>query len=159
MSAGTIQSAAPADSPVSGSKRPLSEPATERAPERAHEPAPELTSEPAHEPAAEIARRVAHELHQLSSVTSRIECAVSGLMLNSSGTTPGLHRDLQSLDSLGQMLDALAQFLTDMAAQIPPDWTFDPTNAAASVKLKDLANRLANQNQENQNPDNDCEFF
>ncbi len=116
--------------------------------------------ETSQESAAEIARRVATELHQLSKVTARIECAVSGLILNSPGGASGLHHDLQSLDSLGQMLDALAQFLNDMAAQIPPGWQFDPTKAASSIKLKDLAQRLANQKQTSQSQNNDeCELF
>jgi len=110
------------------------------------------------ESAAEIARRVATELQQLSLVTARIECAVGGLILNSSGSASGLHQDLQSLDSLGQMLDALAQFLNDMASQIPQDWQFDPTKAASSLKLKDLAQRLSNQEQTPQN-NSDCELF
>lgn len=113
-----------------------------------------------HESAAEIARRVASELQQLSTVTARIECAVSGLILNSPGSTAGLHRDLQSLDSLGQMLDALAQFLNDMATQIPPNWQFDPTKAASAIKLKDLAQRLVNQkNEAATTRANDCDFF
>lgn len=119
------------------------------------------------EPAAEIARRVATELQQLSSVTARIECAVNGLILNSSTGTSGLHPDLQSLDSLGQMLEGLAQFLNDMATQIPSDWQFDPTKAASSLKLKDLAQRLGTQKQSNQTQNNaqdnaqdiDCEWF
>jgi len=111
------------------------------------------------EPAAEIARRVATELHQLGIVTARIECAVSGLILNNPGGASGLHQDLQSLDSLGQMLEALAQFLNVMATQIPPDWQFDPTKAASSVKLKDLAQRLSNQNEAKQTETDECELF
>ena len=113
----------------------------------------------AQEPAADIARRVAQELNQLSSITSRIECAIAGLMLDSPGIASGLHRDLQSLDSLGQMLEALAQFLTDMATQIPADWTFDPTHAASSLKLRDLANRLANKQESPSGQAAECDFF
>jgi len=116
--------------------------------------------------AADVARRVATELHQLSHLTSRIECAVSGLILNNPGAASDLHQDLQSLDSLGQMLEALAQFLNDMAVQIPPDWRFDPTHATSSIKLKDLAQRLNNQkespeqiNNQKQNNEDECHFF
>jgi len=95
------------------------------------------------EPAAEIARRVARELRDLCAVAAKIECAVGGLLLIAGGGGAHNHRDLQALDALAQSLYGLAQFLDQTAEHMPQEWQFDPMPAAAALKLRDLAARLA----------------
>ena len=86
---------------------------------------------------------------------------VSGLMLANSGTGSGTVRELQSLDALGQSLEALAQFLDSAAAGMSPDWRLDPAKAASMLKLRGLAMRLASPTGAAVRPgdNNHCVFF
>jgi len=94
------------------------------------------------EPAADIVRRVTRELRDLCAVAAKIEHAVGSLIHVNGGGSANSHRDLQALDVLAQSLDGLAQFLDSAAERMPVGWQFDPTPAAAALKLRDQAARL-----------------
>ena len=113
--------------------------------------------------AGDVARRIAAELRELRKAVFQIECAVGGLLLANSSVGDGQHRDMQALDALGQSLEGLAQFLDSTAAQMRPEWQFDPAAAASALKLRDMAARLANPDGRAPEPppaaQDDCLFF
>lgn len=122
--------------------------------------APQATGD---EPAGNVTGRIAGELRQLRNAVFHIECAVGGLLLTDCNVGAGQHHDLQAHDTLGQSLEGLAEFLDSTAAQMRPEWQFDPAAAASALKLRDLAARLAKPGGQTPEPpptsQEDCLFF
>ncbi|MEM9705024.1 MAG: hypothetical protein AAF850_02980 [Pseudomonadota bacterium] len=50
---------------------------------------------------------------------------------------------LQAIDAVTQSLEAVSEFLRELSDQCAPDWAANVDEAAASIKLRDVADRLA----------------
>jgi hypothetical protein len=89
--------------------------------------------------------RVAAELEGLYQDNRRIEELLGKILSQSRGADADAAIHLQGIDRLTQTLDALAQFLGELARGVDPSMTVDPTAAIGKIPLRDLALALAGQ--------------
>lgn len=90
----------------------------------------------------EILATLARELEHAGAMCERVESLVTQLVRANRGEDIQVnHFEIQTLDMLMQHLEALAQFAQTLSDQVESG-DFDVANAAARVKLADLAIRL-----------------
>lgn len=90
----------------------------------------------------EILATLARELEHAGAMCERVESLVTQLVRANRGEDIQVnHFEIQTLDMLMQHLEALAQFAQTLSDQ-GESGDFDVANAAARVKLADLAIRL-----------------
>jgi hypothetical protein len=93
-------------------------------------------------PVAEILTRVSHEVRMLSDAAGDLQNLIGNLVVAGAfGGSQSLY-ELQSLDRLCQNLGAVADFLGGIADGSSPDWKVDIRDAAHTVKLADVCDRL-----------------
>jgi hypothetical protein len=80
----------------------------------------------------------ADELAALAALSQQLQTDLSPALQTLSAV-----EDAQALDLLTQSLGAIADYLIDLAAGLPPDWLIDPRDAVARVSLAEMARRLA----------------
>jgi hypothetical protein len=114
-------------------------------------------------PVAGTLDRTSTELRKLASVTDGIQHIVSQMLLDHRAKDLTSLIELQRLDLLSQSLGAIADFLEALAAKTPPHWSLDVKSASQSVKLAELALRLASATESapgaHAAPVEDCELF
>ena len=89
--------------------------------------------------------RVAVELSVLHQSSCRVEDMLGTVLAQGGGGETPAAASLQGLDHFTQTLDALAQFLTELARGLDPSLTVDITAAIGKVPLRDLALALVGQ--------------
>jgi hypothetical protein len=94
-------------------------------------------------PVAGTLDRTSNELRKLASVTDSVQHLVGQMLLDHRAKDLASLLELQRLDHLGQSIAAIADFLEALAAGTPPHWSLDVKSASKSVKLSELALRLA----------------
>lgn len=99
----------------------------------------------------DILAAVGREATALGHVADGAQDRMSRLA-RASGLDEGAMQDLQSLDLFSQSLFGLADFLSDLAADIPAEWDADAVAAARNVRLSDLARRLSRPDRERGRP-------
>ena len=94
-------------------------------------------------PIAGTLDRTSNELRKLASVTDSVQHLVGQLLLEQRASEVESLIELQRLDHLCQSIGAIADFLEALAAKTPSHWSLDVKSACQSVKLSELATRLA----------------
>ncbi len=94
-------------------------------------------------PVAGTLDRTSNELRKLALVTDGVQHLVGQMLLRQKANDVASLTELQRLDYLCQSIDAIADFLEALAASTPPHWSLDVKSASQSVKLSELALRLA----------------
>jgi hypothetical protein len=94
-------------------------------------------------PVAGTLDRTSNELRKLASVTDSVQHLVGQMLLDHQARDLATLVELQRLDHLCQSIAAIADFLEALAASTPPHWSLDVKSASKSVKLAELALRLA----------------
>jgi len=104
------------------------------------------------------------ELKALALRNERLQLLI-GQLLSDAGPDANLPPsvyELQEIDRATQIADNLAAFTEELARQAGPDWAVDMDRALASVTLRDLAVRLADEPRGGGDAgagDGDCSFF
>ncbi len=101
------------------------------------EPAIEL-----HVPIADVLSRISYELAHLSRLLEHFERFAAPLVVEAARRDADVLHQMQGFDHIGQKLSGLADFLAALAPAASDRWTVDPSAAARSVTLADLAARL-----------------
>jgi hypothetical protein len=86
---------------------------------------------------------VSSELSMLAVTSHRLQGPIGDVLKNSDAALPETVYDLQNLDRLTQMIEALADFMNQLSLQTQPDWFVDVEHAAKSLTLASLAARLS----------------
>jgi hypothetical protein len=114
-------------------------------------------------PVAGTLDRTSNELRKLASVTDGVQRIVSQMLLDHRANDLASLIELQRLDFLSQSIGAIADFLEALAASTPKHWSLDVKSASQSVKLSELALRLASAADPaagaHAAPVGDCELF
>lgn len=93
-------------------------------------------------PLAAVLVRAAAELVKSEARLSEIDHAISDTLAHSGARRAARSSALQQIDRVRQDVGGIAEFLCDLAAMIPPEWTTDPHAAARRLRLAGLADAL-----------------
>lgn len=114
-------------------------------------------------PASLMLLRAARELHDLASMTDRLQHVVGDVVMLDTEATDSRVYELQDLDRLRQSISCLAVFLESLAMDSGPDWIVDAAKAIRQVTLLELAARLVHPDTEGRRlhsaPAGDCDLF
>ncbi len=91
---------------------------------------------------ADLMLAVEAELLDLGRLAERAQTTLSSVLAHAA-LDPKCHHDAQVLDLLTQRLFGMSGFLTILNPLIPTVWEVDADEAASSVSLGDLADRLS----------------
>jgi hypothetical protein len=91
---------------------------------------------------ADLMQAFEAELLDLGRLAERAQTTLSNVLAQAA-LDPECHRDAQVLDLLTQRLFSMSGFLTILNPSIPVVWEVDADEAASSVSLGDLADRLS----------------
>jgi hypothetical protein len=114
-------------------------------------------------PVAGTLDRTSGELRRLASVADSVQHVVSQMLHDHRSNELTSLIELQRLDFLTQSIGAIADFLEALAANTPQHWSLDVKSASQSVKMSELALRLASATEAlpgaHAAPVGDCELF
>lgn len=96
------------------------------------------------QPLIDILSRVARELRDAARDTDRLHCLVDGVEWGNVKEKEELIRSAQLIDAIEQRLSGLSDFVSALAELAPDQWELEGHRASQSVKLSELAARLAN---------------
>src|SRR5215510_14933875 len=94
-------------------------------------------------PVADTLDRTSNELRKLASVADNVQHIVGQMLRDHRADDIKSLIELQHLDYLRQSISAIADFLEALSASTPAHWSLDTKSASQSVKLSELAMRLA----------------
>ena len=90
----------------------------------------------------DILATVSHEVRLLADSAGELQNLLGNLVFTvGAGGSSALY-DLQALDRLSQSLEAMSDFVGELAKLSPPDWKIDATAASHAVGLAELGRRL-----------------
>jgi hypothetical protein len=95
------------------------------------------------EPMPATLSRASRELLKFVQMISELEDAVGEAIAGAGSSSEVQIRELQKLDHVRQSIVGAADFLHALTENMPHDWRVDARKAARSVRLADLAGRLA----------------
>lgn len=113
------------------------------------------------EPLAAILARLAVELRNAAKDTDRLHRLVDSVGSSNVKDKHELIHSAQAIDAIEQTLSGLSDFVSALAALLPPDWEIDGATATRGVKLAALAARLADGSGDGRtdHPPGEFEFF
>jgi len=113
------------------------------------------------EPLVEVLLRLAAELGNVAKDTDRLHRLVDGVEWSNVKEKHELIHSAQAIDAIEQTLSGLSDFVAALAALSPPDWEIAGETASRSVKLAELAARLADGSSDGRtdHPAGEFEFF
>lgn len=106
------------------------------------EPLLENDTSPPLVPIADVLSRAGHELTQLAWLLDHLQEQIGPHIQERASRDPGILRQMQSFDRIGQNTEAIAGFLAALAHAVPRCWLVDPGAAARAIPLADLSARL-----------------
>jgi hypothetical protein len=83
--------------------------------------------------------RVTGELRRIEARLSKVEIAVGDVVLDAQSSLSQRFHDLQDLDHARQEVAGLAEFLGNLAGDVPSEWQVDACAASLSIALEALA--------------------
>jgi hypothetical protein len=86
---------------------------------------------------------VAVEVHSLAESANNLQTLICDTVVPGLVDNVAHQREIQAVDLLVQRLQGVAAFVGALAGLTPLDWHVDAASAAATVRLSDLADRLA----------------
>jgi hypothetical protein len=95
------------------------------------------------EPVANAIARAGSELDAVVQMIHELEDVVGHAITSAKSTQELQIAELQQLDHVRQKIEGAAGFLNALTSILPPEWLVDPSLAAGTVSMSDLARRLA----------------
>ena len=88
---------------------------------------------------ATVLARVTGELRRVEARLSTVEHAIGDVVLDAQSSLSQRFHDLQELDRARQEVAGLAEFLDNLAADVPSEWLVDACGASLSITLEALS--------------------
>jgi len=88
---------------------------------------------------ATVLARVTGELRRVEARLSTVEHAIGDVFLDAQSSLSQRFHDLQELDRARQEVAGLAEFLDNLAADVPSEWLVDACGASLSIALEALS--------------------
>jgi hypothetical protein len=119
-------------------------------------------SKPSQVPVGDVLCRAGHELAHLAWLLENLQRHICPLMQEAAARDANILHQMQSFDHIGQIANAVGDFLAALALEAPRRWLVDPSAAARSVTLADLSSRLGFTDEEKNSCSTawgDCDLF
>jgi len=88
---------------------------------------------------ATVLARVTGELRRVEARLSNVEHAIGDVVLHAQSSRSQRFHDLRELDRARQEVAGLAEFLDNLAADVPSEWLVDAFGASLSIALEALS--------------------
>ena len=88
---------------------------------------------------ATVLARVTGELRRIEARLSTVEHAIGDVVLGAQSSLSQCFHDLQELDRARQEVAGVAEFLDNLAADVPSEWLVDAGGASLSIALEALS--------------------
>jgi len=94
-------------------------------------------------PLQQVLKRVCEQLRESEVLIDELEELISDLLMSQTGLTSGGLSNLQNIDLIRQQIAGLGDFLDALKVHLPENWVVDIQRPCSSVRLAELAARLA----------------